>query len=170
MTYGITLTEYFGVSSDDIGIFVFFFAAGNFFGCIVLGRCFDIIGRRKMIFFTYFLSSVLLFIQSMLFIFKIINGPYFMCIFFSVVFFFASAGASAAYLTISEIFPLEVRTLAIAFFYCIGTAVGGISGPFLYGYLIELKERIYIFIGYLIAVILMSCGSFVALYIRDPIL
>ena len=163
MTYGITLTEYFGVSSDDIGIFVFFFAAGNFFGCIVLGRCFDIIGRRKMIFFTYFLSSVLLFIQSMLFVLKIINGPYSMCIFFSVVFFFASAGASASFLTISEIFPLEVRALAIAFFFCIGTAVGGISGPFIYGYLIELKERIYIFIGYLIAVVLMSCGSYVAL-------
>jgi MFS family permease len=159
-TYGDTLGTFFDVK--QAGWFLAVFAASNFLGALVLSPLFDSIGRVKMITGTYVLSGVLLGVTG--FILGDLSAIT-LTVMGAIVFFFASAGASAAYLTASEIFPMETRALCIAFFYAIGTAVGGISGPLLFGKLIENatadKDITMIAVGYFIGAVLMIGGGLV---------
>ena len=134
-TYALVLTTFYKVNAASVGLYLIAFAVGNFAGPLLLGRLFDTVGRRKMIAGTYLLSGVMLGVTAALFNAGTLSATT-QTIAWVVVFFFASAGASAAYLTVSEIFPMETRALAIAFFYAIGTGLGGIIGPVLFGALI----------------------------------
>jgi len=163
-TYGDTLTTFLGVGQT--GYYIAVFAVSNFLGAILLSPLFDSIGRVKMIAGTYILSGVLLAVAgTMLGDLNAVS----LTIFGSVVFFFASAGASAAYLTASEVFPMETRALCIAFFYAIGTAAGGIAGPLLFGKLIEAasadKDITQIAIGYFIGAALMIAGGIIEIFL-----
>jgi MFS family permease len=160
-TYALVLTDFYGVPGDHIGWYVLPFAAGNFLGPIVLGKLFDVIGRRRMIAFTYAISGVLLTISGYLFAHGMLTVTT-QTVAWMVIFFFASAAASSAYLTVSETFPLEIRALAIAVFYAFGTALGGIIGPTLFGRLIDTHERGAVFAGYLIGSALMIAAGIVA--------
>jgi MFS family permease len=159
-TYALVLTEIYGVSASSVGLYLLPFAVGNFMGPLLLGRFFDTVGRKPMIAGTYILSGVLLIITGILFQNGTLDATT-QTIAWCVIFFFASAGASAAYLTVSEIFPMETRAMAIAFFYATGTIVGGFGGPLLFGALIESGEPGQIFIGYLIGAIVMIFGGIV---------
>jgi MFS family permease len=163
-TYGDTLTTFLDVKQT--GWYIAVFAASNFAGALLLSPLFDTLGRVKMITGTYVISGVLLgitgfFLGGMTAVTLTLMG--------AIIFFFASAGASAAYLTASEIFPMETRALCIAFFYAIGTAVGGISGPLLFGKLIEdasaSKDISQIAIGYFIGAVLMVGGGLVEAFL-----
>ncbi len=134
--FGAILTSFFDVSTSHTGYFFAVMAAGNFLGPLLLGKLFDTVGRRVMISGTYLLSGVLLFATAWLFAAGHLTATTLTAC-WCVVLFFASAGASSAYLTVSEIFPMETRAMAIAFFYAIGTAAGGISGPLVFAELTE---------------------------------
>ena len=157
-TYGDTLGTFMGV--EQVGWYIAVFAASNFLGALMLSPLFDSLGRVKMIAGTYILSGVLLGFTG--FILGDLNAVT-LTMMGAIIFFFASAGASAAYLTASEVFPMETRALCIAFFYAIGTAVGGISGPLLFGALIEnasaSKDITQIALGYFIGAGLMVAGG-----------
>ena len=160
-TYALVLTEFYHVPGDRIGWYVLPFAAGNFLGPLVLGRLFDVLGRRKMIAFTYGMSGILLTISGYMFEQGMLTSTT-QTISWMVIFFFASSAASSAYLTVSETFPLEIRALAIAIFYAFGTALGGIAGPALFGRLIDTHQRGAVFTGYLIGSALMMLAAVVA--------
>ena len=160
-TYALILIDFYGIPAEHVGWYILPFAAGNFLGPIVLGRFFDTIGRRQMLAFTYATSGVLLLLTGTLFARDLLTAGH-LTIAWMVVFFFASAAASAAYLTVSETFPLEIRALAIAFFYAIGTGIGGTIGPWLFGQLIETGSRTSVFTGYLIGAVLMIAAAIVA--------
>ncbi|MGW5204940.1 MFS transporter [Streptomyces griseoincarnatus] len=129
--FGAILTQFFDVPSGNTGYYFAVIAAGNFLGPLLLGKLFDTVGRRVMISGTYVLSGALLFGTAWLFDRGSLTAAT-MTACWCVVLFFASAGASSAYLTVSEIFPMETRAMSIAFFYALGTAAGGISGPLLF--------------------------------------
>jgi MFS family permease len=160
-TYALVLTEFYHIPGDHIGWYLLPFALGNFLGPLVLGRAFDVIGRRVMIAFTYAISGVLLiacgygFERGWLTVLE-------QTVAWMVIFFFASAAASSAYLTISESFPLEIRALAIAVFYAFGTGLGGIAGPAFFGHLIDTHQRSEVFSGYLVGAGLMIAASLIA--------
>jgi len=160
-TYALILTDFYGVPSQQIGWFILPFAAGNFLGPLVIGRLFDTIGRRVMIAATYALSGLLLTGTGYLFWKDWLTASQ-LTLCWSVVFFFASAAASSAYLTVSETFPVEMRALAIAVFYAIGTGVGGVAGPWLFGILIDTGSRGSVFGGYLLGAVLMLAAAFIA--------
>ena len=160
-TYALILTDFYGVAADHVGWYILPFAAGNFLGPLLLGRLFDTLGRRPMIAFTYAISGVLLTIVGYLFAQDMVSAAG-LTLAWSIIFFFASAAASAAYLTVSETFPLEIRALAIAFFYAIGTGIGGVLGPWLMGVLIESGSRQSVFAGYVLGAILMIGAAVVA--------
>ncbi|AQG99695.1 MULTISPECIES: MFS transporter [Caballeronia] len=160
-TYALVLTDFYHVPGDHIGWYVLPFAAGNFLGPLLLGRLFDVLGRRRMIAFTYAMSGVLLTISGWMFMHGMLTVTT-QTIAWMVIFFFASAAASSAYLTVSETFPLEIRALAIAVFYAFGTALGGIIGPTLFGQLIDTHQRGPVFAGYLIGSFLMIAAAVVA--------
>jgi MFS family permease len=160
-TYALILTDFYGVPSDHVGYYILPFAAGNFFGPVLLGRFFDTHGRRTMIAFTYIMSGLLLAGTGWLFAEDFI-GAESQTACWMIIFFFASAAASSAYLTVSETFPLEIRALAIAFFYAVGTGIGGIVGPSLFGALIDTGSRMSVFGGYLLGAVLMVLGGLVA--------
>src|SRR5436305_4568535 len=145
-TYALVLTTFYGIPSEHIGWYILPFAAGNVLGPLLLGRLFDTIGRRPMIAFTYFMSGLLLALTGWLFAQEILSARE-QTFAWSVIFFFASAAASSAYLTVSETFPLEIRALAIALFYAIGTGIGGIVGPMLFGALIDTGWRTSLLVG-----------------------
>lgn len=153
-TYALILTRFYGVPGGRTGIYLLPFAAGNFFGPLLLGRFFDTIGRRQMIAGTYAISAALLTVTGWLFARGALSANT-QTLAWTVIFFFASAAASSGYLTVSEIFPLEIRALSIAFFYSLGTAVGGIVAPWLFGKLIGSGSAEHVFYGYLVAAILM---------------
>jgi MFS family permease len=157
-TYALVLTEVYGVNPSTVGLYLLPFAVGNFAGPLLLGRFFDTIGRKPMIAGTYILSGILLIITGILFNNGTLNATT-QTVAWCIIFFFASAGASAAYLTVSEIFPMETRAMAIAFFYATGTIVGGFGGPLLFGALIQSGEPGQIFIGYLIGAVVMIVGG-----------
>jgi MFS family permease len=159
-TYALVLTEIYGVSASSVGLYLLPFAVGNFAGPLLLGRFFDTIGRKPMIAGTYILSGILLIITGILFQSGDLTATT-QTIAWCIIFFFASAGASAAYLTVSEIFPMETRAMAIAFFYATGTIVGGFGGPLLFGALIQTGEPSQIFIGYLIGAAVMIVGGII---------
>ena len=160
-TYALVLTDFYGIAADHIGWYMLPFAAGNFLGPLVLGRLFDTLGRRPMIAFTYAISAVLLAISGYLFQQELLTARG-LTVSWMVVFFFASAAASSAYLTVSETFPLEIRALAIAAFYAIGTGIGGVAGPALFGALVESGSRLSILGGYLFGSALMLAAAVIA--------
>jgi MFS family permease len=159
-TYALILTRFYDVPAGHTGLYLLPFALGNFAGPLVLGYFFDVIGRKQMIAATYTISAVLLAITGWLFSKGLLSADSQTAL-WTVIFFFASAAASSAYLTVSEIFPLEIRAMAIAFFFSIGTAAGGVVAPWLFGYLIGSGSRVDIFYGYLVAAILMFVAAVV---------
>jgi MFS family permease len=161
-TYALVLGRFFGVADDRIGLYILPFAAGNFLGPLLLGPAFDLVGRKPMIAITYALSGLLLAGTALLFVGGVL-GATGMTIAWSVVFYFASAAASSAYLSAGESFPLEMRALAIAVFYALGTALGGVAGPWLFGVLIGSGERTAIAWGYAFGALLMLVAAAVTL-------
>ncbi|HEX6609709.1 MAG TPA: MFS transporter, partial [Hyphomicrobiaceae bacterium] len=160
-TYALMLTDFYAVPADHVGWYILPFAAGNFLGPVILGRFFDTWGRRPMLTITYAVSGLLLAATGYLFAHDLVTVQQ-LTVCWMVIFFFASSAASAAYLTVSETFPLEIRALAIAFFYAIGTGVGGVLGPWLFGVLIETGSRMSVFGGYLGGAVLMLIAAGVA--------
>jgi MFS family permease len=160
-TYALVLTDFYGVPADQIGWYILPFAIGNFLGPLLLGRLFDTIGRKPMIAFTYATSGILLAVSGYLFMQGTLSAPM-QTLAWTVIFFFASSAASSAYLTVSETFPLEIRALAIAFFYAIGTGIGGVAGPWLFGMLIDTGSRASLFGGYILGSVLMIAAALVA--------
>lgn len=156
--YATLLNTFFKVPTSDAPYYLVAFAAGNLLGPIVLGPLFDSVGRKPMIAGTYILSGVLLLITGYLFDQHQLTAAS-LTIAWSVVFFFASAGVSAAYLTVSEIFPMETRALAIALFYAVGTGLGGIIGPQLFGRLIPTGKTSDVFVALIIGAVLMIIGG-----------
>jgi MFS family permease len=163
-SYALVLTRFYGVPSDAIGWYMLPFALGNFMGPLLLGPLFDTLGRKPMIAFTYAISGVLLAVVGWLFREGIVDAATLTAC-WSGIFFFASAAASAAYLTVSESFPLEARALAIAFFYAVGTAIGGVASPWLFGTLVGTGDRGDVFLGYLLGAALMIGAAIVELAI-----
>ena len=160
-TYALVLGDFFGIPSEAIGWYILPFAAGNFLGPLLLGRLFDSIGRRTMITLTYGISGILLALSGYMFAAGMLNAQT-QTMVWMVIFFFASPAASAAYLTVSENFPLEVRALAIAVFYAIGTAVGGVAAPAFFAALIDTGSRSSVFAGYLVGAALMIAAATIA--------
>jgi MFS family permease len=160
-TFALVLTDFYGIGADKVGWYILPFAAGNFLGPLLLGRLFDTLGRRAMITFTYGVSGVLLALSGYLFSIGALSAQS-QTIAWMVIFFFASPAASAAYLTVSETFPLEVRALAIAVFYAVGTGIGGVAGPALFGALIDTGSRGSVFAGYLFGSVLMVAAAAIA--------
>jgi MFS family permease len=160
-TYALVLTKFYAVSADRVGWYILPFAAGNFLGPVVLGRLFDTIGRRRMISLTYALSGLLLVGCGALFEQNLLTALT-QTLGWMIVFFFASPAASAAYLTVSETFPIEIRALTIAIFYAIGTGIGGVAAPFVFGKLIASGSRESVFAGYAFAAALMLGAALIA--------
>ncbi len=163
-TYALVLSRFYQVPPASIGLYILPFAVSNFLGPLLLGRWFDTLGRRTMISLTFAASGVLLTVIAGLFTAGWLDARG-QTLAWSVVFFFASAAASSAYLTVGESFPLEMRALAIALFYALGTGIGGIAGPVLFGSLIGTGERSAIGWGYVGAAALMLGAAVVELWL-----
>jgi MFS family permease len=157
-TYGLILSHFYQVPSERVGLYILPLAIGNFCGPLLLGSLFDTVGRKKMIAGTFALSGALLFATANLFGKGMLTATT-QTMAWSAIFFFASAASSSAYLTASEIFPLETRALAIACFYALGTAIGGSLSPALFGRLIESGSAWYVSFGYMIAALLMLVAA-----------
>lgn len=157
-TYGLVLLRYYGVADEKLGLYLVPLALGNFIGPLTIGRLFDTLGRKLMISTTYIGSGVLLAITAWLFRAGVLTSTT-QAICWSVIFFVASSAASAAYLTVSEIFPLEIRAVAISIFYALGTLVGGVAGPALYGYIVGTGSRSLLFWGYIAGAVVMVIGG-----------
>jgi MFS family permease len=163
-TYALVLSHFYGVPDERVGYYIFPFAIGNFLGPLVLGGLFDSIGRRKMIAACYGVAGIALLATGYLFSRDAITATQ-LSLLWSATFFVASAAASAAYLTVSEIFPVEIRAVAISLFYAAGTALGGLAGPPLYGAIIESGSREALFGAYAFAAVLMCGAALVALWL-----
>jgi MFS family permease len=163
-TYALVLGRFYGVPSSDVGLYLLPFALGNFAGPLVLGPLFDTWGRRPMIAGTYAVAGVLLAVTAWLFVQGVLDART-QTIAWTLVFFFASAAASSAYLTVSECFPVEVRALAIALFYALGTGIGGVGAPWLFGALIGTGEPAAIAGGYALGAALMLIAAIVAAWL-----
>lgn len=161
-TYPLLLTKYYGVLDNRIGFYILPFAFGNFLGPLLLGRYFDTVGRKPMISLTYGISGLLLGVTGYLFWLGSLTLSIHMLI-WSSIFFFASAGASAAYLTVSEVFPMEIRAMAIAFFFIVAQGAG-IAAPWLYGIMIETSVT-SVFYGYLLGGAMMLLGAGIELWL-----
>ncbi|MET7985435.1 MFS transporter [Streptomyces sp. NPDC005281] len=162
--FGSILTTFFDVPTGGTGYYFAVIAAGNFLGPLLLGKLFDTLGRRVMISSTYLLSGLLLFVTAWLFDQGTLTAVT-MTACWCVVLFFASAGASSAYLTVSEIFPMETRAMAIAFFYAIGTAAGGISGPLVFADLTKSGVVADTVLAFQIGASLMCAAGLVAVFL-----
>jgi MFS family permease len=163
-TYTLVLGKFYDVPSGSTPLYLIAFAVGNLAGPLTIGHFFDTIGRRKMISGTYALSGALLAVSAVLFYAGVLNAIT-QTIAWCVIFFFASAGASSAYLTVSEIFPLEVRAKAIAVFFAIAQCFGAL-GPVVYGALIGDGSRpVLLFLGYLLGAAVMIGGGLVAWFL-----
>lgn len=160
-TYALVLTRFNGVATEHIGWFMLPFAVGNLLGPLLLGHFFDSLGRRRMITLTYGLAGLLMAVTAIAFAAGLLTAVT-QTLAWTVIFFFASAAASAAYLTVGESFPLEMRAVGISLFYALGTAVGGVIGPLLFGALIGSGERFGVTLGYLAGAGLMLAAAWVA--------
>jgi MFS family permease len=161
-TYGLVLTKFYGVGADKVPLYGLAFSVGNLIGPLVLGPLFDTVGRKKMISGTYLLSALLLAVSGWLFDKGDLTAES-QTFVWVVIFFFASAGASAAYLTVSETWPIEIRAEAIAVFFAIAQVAGAL-GPVFYGALIgNGTNRTGLFIGYLIGAAIMALGGVIEL-------
>jgi MFS family permease len=163
-TYALVLMRFYGVPGQSVGGYLLPFALGNVLGPIVLGHLFDTIGRKQMIAATYGLSGILLALAGWLFHAGLLTAQT-QTLAWTIIFFVASAAASSAYLTVSEIFPLEIRAFAIAIFYAVGTLTGGVGAPILFGWIIGTGSSDALFIGYLVAAVLMIFGAIVELWL-----
>jgi MFS family permease len=157
-TYALVLTGFYKVPAGETGLYLLPFALGNVLGVLVLGHLFDTLGRRQMIAATYTLSAVLLVVTGWLFAADVLTVVSLTAL-WTAIFFIASPAASSAYLTVSEIFPLETRALAIAVFVALGTGAGGIAAPWLFGTLIGTGSRFNVFYGYVAAAVLMLAAA-----------
>jgi MFS family permease len=157
-TYPLVLNRYFDVRPDRTGAYVVVMAVANFLGPLLLGGLFDSVGRRKMIAVTYAFSGVVIVLTELLFLGGRLDALTQTAL-WAVTFFAASAAASAGYLTVSEIFPLEMRALAIALFYAVGTAVGGLGAPALFGALLDTGRQEMLVCGYLTGAALMLVAA-----------
>jgi MFS family permease len=155
---GTLLSTFFKVGSAVVPFFVLLFAGGNLLGPLTLGRLFDTVGRKPMISISYLGSAAVAVVLGVLLIDGSLDRWSFIAL-VGITFFLASAGASAAYLTVSEIFPMETRALAIAFFYAVGTAAGGITGPLLFGNLIASGKLSEVATGFFIGAVVMAIGG-----------
>ncbi len=162
---GDLFSTFYGVSSSIVPVFIIVFAIGNFLGPLLLGRLFDTVGRVPMITISYLGSAVVAAVLGVLFAGELLTSPWAFEAFVFATFFLASAGASAAYLTVSEIFPMETRALAIAFFYAVGTGLGGIVGPLLFGHLIATNDRTWVMVAFLIGAAVMAVGGVAELFL-----
>ncbi len=163
-SYALVLTRFYQVPAAAVGWYILPFALGNFLGPLALGPLFDLVGRKPMIGMTYALSGVLLAVVGWLFRENLLSASQ-LTLCWTGIFFFASAAASSAYLTVSESFPLEARALAIALFYALGTAVGGVVSPWVFGILVGTGDRSAVFAGYLFGAGLMIAAAIVELAI-----
>jgi len=166
-TYALVLTRFYNVPEQNVGSYLLPFALGNVLGPLLLGHLFDTIGRKKMITTTYGLAGILLALTGWLFHAGVLTAQT-QTLAWTIIFFIASAAASSAYLTVSEIFPLEIRALAIAIFYAIGTLAGGVGAPLLFGWIIGTGSITALVIGYLVAAALMIFGAVTEAWIGVP--
>jgi MFS family permease len=166
-TYALVLMRFYGVPEQNVGGYLLPFALGNVLGPLLLGHLFDTIGRKQMITLTYGLAGILLALTGWLFHAGMLTAQT-QTLAWTIIFFIASAAASSAYLTVSEIFPLEIRAVAIAIFYAIGTLAGGVGAPLLFGWIIGAGSMTALFIGYLLAAALMIFGAIVEAWIGVP--
>jgi MFS family permease len=157
-SYGIILSHFYRVPENHVGFYLLPLALGNFCGPLLLGTWFDTIGRRKMIGGTFAISGLLLLLTAALFGAGLLSEVT-QTAAWPVIFFFASAAASSAYLTASEIFPLETRALAIACFYALGTSIGGSLSPLLFGWLIESGSSWRVSFGYALSALLLLVAA-----------
>lgn len=164
---GTLLSGFYAVPSGTVPVFFILWALSNFAGPLVLGHLFDSVGRKPMITLSYVGSGLVAVVLAVVFLSQAGGVWAFMAVLI-VAFFLASAGASAAYLTVSEIFPMETRALAIAFFYAVGTAIGGITGPVLFGQLIESGQRAEVVWSFLIGAGVMAAAGLVELWLGVP--
>ncbi len=160
-TYALVLTRFYAVPDTKVALYIFPFALGNVLGPLLLGPLFDRVGRRRMIGLTYTLSGVGLALTGALFMAGWLNAVG-QALCWSAVFFLASAAASSAYLTVSEVFPLEMRALAISLFYAVGTGAGGFAAPLLFGLLIDTGSRGAVTVGYGIGAVLVIVAGLIA--------
>jgi MFS family permease len=160
-TYALVLTRFYAVDAARVGLYILPFAAGNVLGPLLLGPLFDRVGRRVMITATYALSGLGLLLTGLGFLSGMLDATT-QTLAWSAVFFLASAAASSAYLTVSEVFPLEMRALSISIFYAVGTGAGGFAAPALFGALIETGSRANVFIGYAIGAALVVVAAAIA--------
>jgi len=166
-TYALVLTRFYNVPEQNVGRYLLPFALGNVLGPLLLGHLFDTIGRKKMITITYGLAGILLALTGWLFHAGVLTAQT-QTLAWTIIFFIASAAASSAYLTVSEIFPLEIRALAIAIFYAIGTLAGGVGAPLLFGWIIGTGSITALVVGYLVAAALMIFGAVTEAWIGVP--
>jgi MFS family permease len=159
---GTLLSNFYGVASGTVPVFFIVWALSNFAGPLLLGHLFDTVGRKPMIASAYLGSAAIAVVLTAIFTAEV-GGVWTFIAVLAVCFFLASSGASAAYLTVSEIFPMETRALAIAFFYAVGTAIGGITGPLLFGQMIESGDRGLVAVSFLIGAAVMAVGGVVEL-------
>jgi MFS family permease len=160
-TYSLVLTRFYGVDAERVGLFILPFAAGNMLGPLLLGPLFDRVGRRRMIAATYALSGVALALTGLAFMQGLLDANT-QTLAWSAVFFLASAAASSAYLTVSEVFPLEMRAISISIFYAVGTGIGGFAAPAFFGALIESGSRANVFLGYAVGAALVIVAAVIA--------
>jgi MFS family permease len=163
-TYALVLMRFYGVPEQNVGGYLLPFALGNVLGPVLLGHLFDTVGRKQMITLTYGLAGILLAVTGWLFHTGVLTAQT-QTLAWTIIFFVASAAASSAYLTVSEIFPLEIRAMAIAIFYAVGTLVGGVAAPLLFGWVIGTGSVTALFIGYLLAAVLMIFGAVIEAWI-----
>jgi MFS family permease len=166
-TYAIILSDFFDVKPGHVPLYLIPFALGNFLGPLLVGRLFDVVGRRTMIAASYIVSGIGMAVIAWFFS-RGSFGPTSLTIAYSIVFFIASSGASSAYLTVSEIFPLEIRAMAIAFFYAIATGAGGIAGPAIYGALVGTGDEGVLALGFVAAAALMAGAGVIEAVIGVP--
>ncbi|CAN5419239.1 MFS transporter [soil metagenome] len=166
-TYPLVLMRFYGVPPENAGLYLVPFALGNVLGPFAIGHLFDTVGRKPMITATYVLSGILLALTGWLFHAGLLTAQT-QTIAWMVIFFIASAAASSAYLTVSEIFPLEIRAFAIAIFYAIGTLAGGVGAPFLFGWIIGTGSKTGLLIGYLVGAALMIIGGLTEAWLGVP--
>ena len=161
-TYALVLTRFHGVAENRVALYIFPFALGNVLGPLLLGPLFDRVGRRRMIALTYTVSGIGLALTGAAFMAGWLDA-FRQALCWSVVFFFASAAASSAYLTVSEIFPVEMRGFAIAVFYAVGTGAGGFAAPLLFGWLVGTGSHEMVAAGYALGAVLVIAAGLIAL-------